>query len=305
MIFTKDNPPIGFYVYAYIRQQNSKTAEAGTPYYIGKGKGKRAWDKNHSVPVPKNNEYIVVLESNLTEFGALALERRMINWWGRKDISYTDIPFGILMNKTDGADGVAFNEPWSEARRTAYEESKDKPRKPHSAETRKKIGDANRNRKLGPRSPEAIEKTAEKLRGRACKEETKKKISDANRNRKLGPMSEEGKRKRSEKLKGRTSPTKGMKHTDETRAKLSAAGIGRKCPKSPEHRKKLSDANKGKKLSNETKAKIAEKSRNISDETREKLRIASTGREVSQETRDKISTSTKGKKKIKKDLIKT
>jgi hypothetical protein len=92
-IYSKHNYPFGYYVYAYLRND-------GSPYYIGKGKHKRAWDKNHCVCIPKNSKRIVILESNLTNIGALALERRYIRWYGRKDLKT-----GILRNKTEGGEG--------------------------------------------------------------------------------------------------------------------------------------------------------------------------------------------------------
>lgn len=89
-----------YYVYAYIRSKDSSTARAGTPYYIGKGKGRRAWSPLHpNIAVPVNKSYIVIIEKNLSEIGALALERRLIRWWGRK-IDNT----GILINRLPGGD---------------------------------------------------------------------------------------------------------------------------------------------------------------------------------------------------------
>lgn len=103
MLFNKNLIHDGFYVYAYLR-------EDGSPYYIGKGKNFRAIDsKSHVIKPPTDRTRIVFLETNLTELGALALERRYIRWYGRIELGT-----GILRNKTDGGDGVFGRRPSQE-----------------------------------------------------------------------------------------------------------------------------------------------------------------------------------------------
>jgi len=122
-----------FYVYAYLRKSDL------TPYYIGKGTGSRAWAKEHNVKIPTDKSRIIILENNLTNVGALAIERRMIRWYGRKDLCT-----GILRNLTDGGDG-SYNTVPSAKRKAAViksnqervwsEESKEKLRKTNIGKT--------------------------------------------------------------------------------------------------------------------------------------------------------------------------
>ena len=190
-----------YYVYAYIRSKDSKTAKAGTPYYIGKGKDKRVLDNNHSCPVPKDKSFIVFLETNLTELGAFALERRLIAWWGRADLRT-----GILRNRTDRGEGSTG---WVVSASTKQKMSIAK--KNMSKETRQKISAANKNR-----SEETRQKISESKKGQRHTEEAKQKMSAAAKGRKGRITSVETRQKISAALTGR-------KQTVDARQKMSAA----------------------------------------------------------------------------------
>jgi hypothetical protein len=80
-----------FYVYTYLR-------EDGSPYYVGKGKGNRAYAIHSGFRPPSDRSRIRVYPM-VDEATALAYERYFIHLWGRKDNGT-----GILQNHTDGGE---------------------------------------------------------------------------------------------------------------------------------------------------------------------------------------------------------
>jgi hypothetical protein len=152
-----------FYTYAWLR-------EDGTPYYIGKGKGRRAWTqsgrKNNAKMPP--GERILILKKNLTEEEAFKHEIYMIAIYGRKDLGT-----GILHNFSDGGEGVS--QPSPEAREKIGAANRGKIR---TQETREKL----RASHLGKKLPlEQREKISNSLKGRVFTEEHKRKIKEAKR----------------------------------------------------------------------------------------------------------------------------
>jgi hypothetical protein len=88
--------PYRFYTYAYLREDR-------TPYYVGKGTGKRIYQSNgKSCNKPKDKSRIIFLKQNLTEEEAFKHEIYMIAVFGRKDLGT-----GILHNRTNGGEGTS------------------------------------------------------------------------------------------------------------------------------------------------------------------------------------------------------
>ena len=194
-----------YYTYAYLREDK-------TPYYIGKGKGNRAYKKHRKgIGVPKDKSRIIFLKQNLTEEEAFRHEIYMIAVFGRKDLGT-----GILHNLTDGGDGASgyvFSEETKRKQSEAHKGNTTWLGKTHSEETKRKMSDT---RKGKTHSEETKRKQSEAKKGKTFSEESKRKMSEAHKGK---TFSEEHKRKMSETRKGKI-PSK------ETRRKLSEARKG-------------------------------------------------------------------------------
>ena len=177
-----------YYVYVYVR-------EDGTPYYIGKGKGQRAYSNQHSINLPTDKSRIVFIFKDLSENDAHELECLLIKFHGRKDNDT-----GVLRNMTDGGEGT------SGYKHTAETKQIMKGKK-HTDETIKKMSDARKGKipwNKGKPSP---------CKGKKHSEEFKQKRSEATKG-KNNPMfgksrTDDQKIKQSETMKGRPSPHKG------------------------------------------------------------------------------------------------
>jgi hypothetical protein len=156
-----------------------------------------------------------------------------------------------------------------ESARKAVETRKRNGRLVITEETRRKIGAANRGRKLPPVKPETARKISIANTGKKRTEETRERLSESQKGKK---RSEKSKKKQSQSRMG-LKPTKdaiskrlatieangGYRHSEETKRKIGAANRGQKRPpQSAEANEKRRLANIGRKRSPEAMAKYRE-----------------------------------------------
>jgi hypothetical protein len=135
-----------FVVYAFCR-------EDGTFYYIGKGSLKRARSKrNQGINPPVDKSRILILHSNLDEKTAFDYERKLILFYGRKDLGT-----GLLRNMTDGGEGVSGwvpNEEWrTKKSRSMKGENNPFYGKQHSQETKALLSAKKKGLNAGDKNP--------------------------------------------------------------------------------------------------------------------------------------------------------
>jgi hypothetical protein len=142
-----------YYTYAYLREDK-------TPYYIGKGTGKRCYqnDNRAGCSTPKDKSRILILKEFDDEFEAYKHEMYMISVLGRKDLGT-----GILRNLTDGGEG-----------------STNRLGLKHTPEARAKMSRAHKGKKF---SLEHRRKMSEAQKGRTFSAESKRKMSESAKKR--------------------------------------------------------------------------------------------------------------------------
>jgi hypothetical protein len=142
-----------FYTYAYLR-------ENGTPYYIGKGRGRRAFNPHGTISVPPK-ERILFLKLDLSEQESFKHEIYMIAVLGRKDEGT-----GILRNQTSGGDGSSGYVFTEAARRNVSIGKRGRSRKPFTKEHCERISKGKLGKNLKVTNENRSQRVSDSNRGR-------------------------------------------------------------------------------------------------------------------------------------------
>ena len=139
-----------YYTYAYLREDR-------TPYYIGKGSGRRAYSSNHRINLPPKDR-ILILKKFTNECDALKHEMYMISVFGRKDLGT-----GILQNLSDGgtggASGYITTPQVRSLRSNRMMGNKIWSGRSHDKEAREKVSKARRGKKLSKEHIDKLKKS--------------------------------------------------------------------------------------------------------------------------------------------------
>jgi len=178
-----------FYIYAHYKTD-------GSVFYVGKGKGKRAYEKRGRSQlwgrtVAKHGLVVEILANNLDENIAFRMEEDFIYLYGR-----IDLKTGCLVNMTNGGEGKSgaicsaetkakHSNPSDETRAkksAALKGNKCHLGKPHSKESRAKISASHTGAK---RTAEHRAKNSAANKGRTFSDEHRARMSAAAKNRYL------------------------------------------------------------------------------------------------------------------------
>jgi hypothetical protein len=231
-----------FYVYEHWR------TDRGECFYVGKGHGRRAYDMRrgrnrwHKFLTAKLSALgtaveIKIIAEGITEEEAFAKEIERIAFWKNDGADLVN-----LTNGGDGPSGRKHTEEWKQANSERM-----KGRKP-SAETKKKMSVAAMGNKksLGKKKPrELVERLAALSRGKKRSLELIAKL----RAIRLANPTFKGRTHSAETIEKISAPQRGRPKSEETKIRM-------RKPKSEAHKQKLREANLGKKVSEETRAKI-------------------------------------------------
>ena len=138
-----------YYVYLHVK------ATDGTPFYVGKGRGRRAFSLHSrsnlwNNVVNKHGFNVIHVANNLTEQEAFTFEKVLVSKLGRRDKNT-----GCLTNQTDGGDGGSNPSDAMRAKLSYLASNRSEQalknlseaKKKQSAETRLKIAASNRGQK--------------------------------------------------------------------------------------------------------------------------------------------------------------